>query len=107
VLEAAKGAEAMRWIRRSGGDIDLLLLDIRMPSGPDGRQVTKFARELHPDMPVIYFTAYEGREMADPDRDWFLNKPCSLGALDKAISSISASLATAVRAKARASSRPH
>ncbi|RYE54557.1 MAG: response regulator, partial [Rhizobiaceae bacterium] len=49
VLEADKGADAMRWIRRCGYQIDLIILDIRMPSGPDGRQVTKFARQFHPD----------------------------------------------------------
>ena len=88
VLEADKGADAMQWIRQCGDKIDLLVLDIRMPSGPDGRQVTSYARQRHPDMPVIYCTAYQGREAADPTRDWFLSKPYSPHMLANAVANI-------------------
>ena len=99
VLEADGGDEAIRWINRCGDRIDLLVLDICMPSGLDGRQVANYARGLYPMMPVIYFTAFEGRKNADPERDWFLSKPCSLGMLAQAITSVCA------RTNRRASSR--
>ncbi|WP_182084467.1 PAS domain-containing sensor histidine kinase [Aureimonas sp. ME7] len=56
-LEAADGPEAMG-IVRSGARIDLLITDVGLPGGMNGRQVADAARELRPGLKVIFVTGY-------------------------------------------------
>ncbi len=64
VIEAADGAGAIRLLR--GPDrLDLLLADIRLPGGLNGREVAEAARARHPDLPVLFITGYP--EAAFPD----------------------------------------
>lgn len=61
---AARGDEALAKLRAaSGPDFDLVLLDLRMP-GTDGLDMLPQVRELHPDLPVVVFTAHGSAENA-------------------------------------------
>ena len=56
-LEAKTGAEALVLIE---GDarIDLLVTDVGLPGGIDGRQVADCARAARPGLPVLFITGY-------------------------------------------------
>jgi CheY-like chemotaxis protein len=60
VLAARNGEEAMRVVR--GGDpIDLLFTDIVMPGALNGFDLARTAKEIRPDLKVIYTTGYSSR----------------------------------------------
>jgi CheY-like chemotaxis protein len=54
---AASGQEAIEVYRRHGGDIDVVLLDLRMP-GMDGPQTLVVLRELNPTVRCCFVTGY-------------------------------------------------
>ena len=56
-LEAADGAAALA-ILESDGRIDLLVTDVGLPGGMNGRQVAEAARELRPALKVLFITGY-------------------------------------------------
>ena len=56
-LEAGDGPSAMTVIR-SGARIDLLVTDVGLPNGMNGRQVADAARELRPDLKILFVTGY-------------------------------------------------
>ena len=56
-LEAGDGAEAIR-ILTSGAAIDLMISDVGLPGGLNGRQVADEARRLRPGLPVLFITGY-------------------------------------------------
>jgi nitrogen-specific signal transduction histidine kinase len=55
-LEAGDGAAALK-ILRSGERVDLLLTDLGLP-GMNGRALADAARELRPDLKVLFITGY-------------------------------------------------
>lgn len=57
VLEAGDGPEALKLIG-SGVRIDLLVTDVGLPNGMNGRQVAEAARELRPGLQVLFVTGY-------------------------------------------------
>ncbi|MBD3217426.1 MAG: response regulator [candidate division Zixibacteria bacterium] len=59
MLENAE--EAVTHLRKS--DYELMISDIRMP-GMDGLELLQIAREIKPDLPVIFITAFGTIEMA-------------------------------------------
>ena len=64
ILVARNGRDAIKHLEREAGHpIKALVTDINLGrGGTDGWEVATRARELHPDMPVIYMT---GSEAAD------------------------------------------
>lgn len=77
---------ALRYLE-NGHDIDVLFTDINLPGAIDGAQLANRARELRPDLPVIYASGRVnpseiGRLVA---RSVFVNKPYDLGTLCKLI----------------------
>ncbi|MFA9199566.1 MAG: response regulator [Cypionkella sp.] len=56
-LEAASGAEALRLLAERS-DIALLLTDMGLPGGLNGRQVADSARQARPGLPVLFVTGY-------------------------------------------------
>jgi CheY-like chemotaxis protein len=56
VIEAASGAEAIEALS-NGRRIDLLMTDYAMP-GMTGMELTRQARALRPDLPILMATGY-------------------------------------------------
>jgi putative addiction module CopG family antidote len=57
VLEAADGPAALQ-VLRSERHIDLLVTDIGLPGGIDGRQLAASARQARPGLRVLFMTGY-------------------------------------------------
>jgi PAS domain S-box-containing protein len=57
VLEAADGPAGLR-ILQSDARIDLLITDIGLPGGLNGRQVAEAARGLRPELRILFATGY-------------------------------------------------
>ena len=58
VMEANTGDHALRQIR-SSARIDLLLSDVGLPGGMNGRQLADAAREHRPHLKVLFVTGYD------------------------------------------------
>ena len=56
-LEAGTGAEALE-VLRTANRIDLLVTDVGLPEGMNGRQVADAARVDRPDLPVLFITGF-------------------------------------------------
>jgi len=87
VASAPDGATALRTLE-TDSDIDVVVLDIRMP-GLDGIATLAEIRRLHPRVRVILLTAHasvesavEGMALGAFD---YLFKPCDLGELTRLI----------------------
>jgi signal transduction histidine kinase/CheY-like chemotaxis protein len=81
LLEAGDGQTAMQHIK-AGGAIDLLVTDIGLPGGMDGKQLADAARLLHPALKILFITGYaEGRHGPLPAGTTLLTKPFSLETL--------------------------
>jgi CheY-like chemotaxis protein len=64
VLEAADGPSALRLLRSNlGARLDLLVTDVGLPNGLNGRQVADAAREQRPDIPVLFVTGHAGHAL--------------------------------------------
>ena len=57
VVEVASGEEALAMLH-GPTKIDALLTDLRLPGAVDGWDIAETARQLRPDLPVIYASAY-------------------------------------------------
>jgi len=84
VIEAADGPEGLH-ILKSRRDIDLLVSDVGLPGGMNGRQLADAARVHRPGLKVLFITGYAesaawGGGMPDPDMQ-VLTKPFALDVL--------------------------
>lgn len=57
MLQAERGADALV-VLQSKAAIDLLITDVGLPGGMNGRQVADAAREVRPDLKVLFVTGY-------------------------------------------------
>jgi CheY-like chemotaxis protein len=57
VLEAEDAPTALK-VLASRNDIDLLVTDVGLPNGMNGRQLADAARATLPDLPVLFVTGY-------------------------------------------------
>ncbi len=83
-LQAGDGAEALT-ILQSGTPIDLMITDVGLPGGMNGRQVADGGRALRPDLKVLFITGYAenavvGNGHLEPGMQ-VLTKPFTLDAL--------------------------
>lgn len=89
-LEAGNGAEAMRWLR-TDRPIDLLITDVGLPGGMNGRQVADAARSERPALKVLFVTGYaqtafdEGRLEAGMH---VMTKPFEMDALARRVQEV-------------------
>ena len=88
VRQAADGNEALTMLRQAD-PIDLLFTDIVMPNGVSGLNVFAQARQLHPDLRVLFTSGYSERFVderpADSEGTSFLPKPYGRDKLAAAI----------------------
>jgi len=63
VLEASDGPSALALLRRDP-HVALLLTDVGLPGGLNGRQVAEQARELRPELRVLFTTGYARQAFA-------------------------------------------
>jgi len=84
VLEAQDGPCALRLID-DGCDFDMLLTDVALPGGLNGRQVAEEVRRRRPDMRVLFTSGYArdalGRDGRLDEGLTFLPKPFTLSLL--------------------------
>ena len=57
VLEAEDGMEALK-VLQTDKRIDLLISDVGLPGGMNGRQVADAARSTRPNLPILFITGY-------------------------------------------------
>jgi CheY-like chemotaxis protein len=69
---AAGGEEALELLRARS--FDLLLTDIRMPH-MTGFELVRRAREITPDLRVLFMSGFARQYKVDPARDDFVQKP--------------------------------
>jgi CheY-like chemotaxis protein len=87
-LEASDGASGLR-VLQSSARIDLLITDVGLPGGMNGRQLADAARELRPGLKVLFITGYAenaviGNGHLDPGME-VMTKPFSTTALGNRI----------------------
>jgi PAS domain S-box-containing protein len=84
VLEAHDGASSLA-VLRSGEHIDLLVTDVGLPGGMNGRQVADAARTMRPDLKVLFVTGYAENVVLSGDvldlRTRVLTKPFAMTVL--------------------------
>jgi len=76
VHESATASDALNFLT-SGAEVDVLFTDINLPGGMDGRELARKARQLRPDLPIVYASGhYQPTDMgALVPRSVFLSKP--------------------------------
>jgi hypothetical protein len=83
-VEAGTGQAALDLLAQRP-EIALLLTDVGLPGGLNGRQVAETARQRRPDLPVIFITGYAEQFTADegdlPERMAVLTKPFRMAEL--------------------------
>ncbi|MBS0429674.1 MAG: PAS domain S-box protein [Proteobacteria bacterium] len=88
VLSAQDGPEGLK-ILKARGDVDLVVTDVGLPGGMNGRQVADAGRELQPKLKVLFITGYAeaaaaGVALAE-DGMQVLTKPFEFAALMKKV----------------------
>ncbi|MHA6347549.1 ATP-binding protein [Roseivivax sp. CAU 1761] len=91
VIEAGCGPEALE-VLRSDAAIDLMLTDIGLPKGMNGRQLAEAARQLRPELKIIFATGYDesaaaGAGMLVPDIE-VVRKPFDVDVLTAKVSAL-------------------
>jgi two-component system cell cycle sensor histidine kinase/response regulator CckA len=82
VIEAATGREALEIWQSQGEGIDLLLTDIVMPDGVNGRELARQLRRQRPGLRALFMSGYSQSELGQDatglqrDQNYFLQKPC-------------------------------
>jgi two-component system cell cycle sensor histidine kinase/response regulator CckA len=89
VVEASDGMEALEVLQQGGGQIDLLVTDVRMPR-MDGVALAQAVSSLYPDTPVLFISGYAFDLESEPHkrlakRCGFLQKPFLPKALLEAV----------------------
>jgi PAS domain S-box-containing protein len=66
-IEAADGSSALR-VLQSDARIDLLVTDVGLPGGMNGRQLADFGRVARPDLKVLFITGYAEKTVVAGDQ---------------------------------------
>jgi PAS domain S-box-containing protein len=85
------GHDALRRLHATG-DIDLLMTDIVMPGGLNGRQLADQARQLHPSLPILFTSGHTDeptiRALRLEGEAAFLGKPYRRGDLARKLAEL-------------------
>ena len=75
VHTVSNARDALRHL--ASAPVDVLFTDINLPGGMDGRELAQKARQLRPDLPIVYASGrYQPTDMgALVPRSVFLSKP--------------------------------
>jgi PAS domain S-box-containing protein len=109
VLQAADAPQALRQLQELGGQRrpDMLVTDVGLPNGMNGRQLADQVRTQWPQLPVLMVTGYaESTVMKNetlPAQMELLTKPFAMHAL---VGKVEAMLATAAAGTAASASAP-
>jgi CheY-like chemotaxis protein len=89
VLEAEDGPAAIKCFDQNP-EFDLLITDVGLPNGINGRQLADLIRERSPAMPVLFITGYAGAARMDELAPGMkiLTKPFALPALTTQIETL-------------------
>lgn len=90
VIEVEDGPRAVE-VLRSGEAIDLLFTDIRMPGSLTGWDIAEEARNLRPDIAVIYATGFSEEALRIVPGGLFFKKPYRASAIVDAAQSLGVS----------------
>ena len=86
VLSARDGSEAIHLLQSQRSNFDIIFTDLVMPSGPDGVEVLKVAKQFYPSSYVVVMTGYSCIETAIESIRWgafdYLTKPFKLAQID-------------------------
>jgi len=91
VIGAGDGAAGIK-VLQSGARIDLLITDVGLPNGMNGRQVADEARRLRPGLQVLFITGFAenaavGNGHLEPGME-LLTKPFTLEALSSKVAAM-------------------
>ena len=85
VVTASNGGQALEVLNAKAAPPDLLITDVGLPGGLNGRQLADAARQMLPQLPVLLITGYAGDAIAGRARlepgMQLLNKPFDLADL--------------------------
>ena len=82
VLEAADGPAALHTLD-GGARVDMLVTDVGLPNGMNGRQVAEAVLERRPGIPLLFITGYAGTEL--PQGSEVIDKPFDLDTLARRV----------------------
>jgi CheY-like chemotaxis protein len=95
VILAENGAVGLEALRAAAGELNLLIADVGLPGGLNGRQLADAGRALLPHLPVLLITGYAGDAIAPgalPPGFSVLAKPFTLETLVQRLIAIFASM---------------
>lgn len=85
---ASDGPDALK-VAETLGAFEILVTDVMMPQ-MDGDELARRLRQLHPRLKVLYLTGYSDRLFKEKVTLWedeaFLDKPCTVKAIQEAVS---------------------
>jgi PAS domain S-box-containing protein len=82
VLEASDGPAGLHLLD-AGASIDMLVTDVGLPNGINGRQVAEAVRARQPGIPLLFVTGYAGIEL--PPGSEVIDKPFDLDTLARRV----------------------
>lgn len=87
VISARNSGEALNMLDSGLNAVDVLVADIRLGEGIDGWEIARCAREIIPDLPIVYVTGDSYGEFAGEGapRSLILQKPFTRIELSNAI----------------------
>ena len=88
VHAAPDAGHALRYLL-SGADVDILFTDIDLGSGMDGAALAKLARDLRPQLPIVYTSGRRSMgDIAAVPGAAFLSKPYSIDTVRKTLAQL-------------------
>ena len=90
VISARNSGEALHLLASDVAAVDALVADIRLGNGIDGWEIARCAREVTPDLPIVYITGDSYGEFPSEGvpNSMILQKPFSRIALSDAIDAL-------------------